>query len=470
MTDDLPTIYDTVEIDGKTGYECKECGRLYGDWSDRDCDHSLPTMERAGEHIPVSLKDDEIWFVWDRQMKRPLAPWRTGHMFPVKWGEGVLDDPEYDHEQPPETDYQRASIIAELSPAQIESEYSPTVTDWRGMDGEYAESEITTPDTITPTVMLLPEDRMPDDGLIFVDFDDVRNPATGEVTHEVADLVDDLDTFTEISTSGTGLHGFLRGSLPEGVTQVQAPLHECGHIEMYDHGRFVGNTWWHVAGTPTEIREDDGIVQEIIDEYAGAGNSSFSDVGADFDGEFNAEDASDYYTELDVSVVADQGRFAEHRGHAPGDEWKGPHPVHGAQSGEEWDSESANFNVDPESGMWYCFLHEVGGSAIHLIPFIEGWVECSVEWPQQASEAFDARMLLKACLCARDKYDPEGKLEDAEPPYKALVAVADIHDLPFEDESDNRLGDLTRGTAETIYQQIEADDVDLGGTSQGDQA
>jgi hypothetical protein len=455
-------LYEKKETDGVVGYECKECGRLYGDWVDRDCDHSLPKLNSSSEHVPHGLKQEDIWFVWDEMHKMPLAPWRTGHMFPTKWGSGVLDDPDYDHKKTPETEFQKAQIIADMDTSVVESEYSQVVSNWKGRDGKYNKSDLSTPRGITPTIMLLPEERMPDRGLVFVDFDDVRNVATGEVTEEVKELVERLDTYVEISTSRTGLHAFLWGSLPDGVTQLQAELDETGHIEMYDSGRFVGNTWEHVDRTPYDVRPDDGIVKKIVEEYGGENPATRRSYGGQqsFSGEFDADEVNDYYTKLDIRNVADQKKFAEYRQQAPSDQWQGPHPIHGAQSGPEWDSDSTNTNVRPGKGQWYCHLHDVGGSALSLIPVVEEWIECTREI-DNPREVMTPRMVLKTCLTARDKYDPEDKLSGVEPPYGALIAVADMHDLPFENDANNRLGSLTEGTATTIYKQMTADDVVL---------
>lgn len=60
------------------------------------------------------------------------------------------------------------------------------------------------------------------EGLLFVDIDKVRDPATGDVEPWAQDVVDALDTYTEISASGTGFHLVARGTLaqdyhPEGT-------------------------------------------------------------------------------------------------------------------------------------------------------------------------------------------------------------------------------------------------------------
>jgi len=122
------------------------------------------------------------------------------------------------------------------------------------------------PEAVHPAV-LLPHDP-PDPPLSFVDFDDVRDPETGEVSDEVATLVDALDGYTEVSQSGTGLHVYVRGRLPEGVGAFATALCQRGALEIYDHARFTGGTWRHVAGTPLDsVPEATDVLAAIVSRY-----------------------------------------------------------------------------------------------------------------------------------------------------------------------------------------------------------
>jgi putative DNA primase/helicase len=85
-------------------------------------------------------------------------------------------------------------------------------------------------------------------GIAGVDLDHVRDGRTGAVSDDVLAIVRTLDSYTEVSPSGTGLHVLVRGTLPPGRRRA-------GYIEMYDAGRFFTITARHVAGTPHEIHE-----------------------------------------------------------------------------------------------------------------------------------------------------------------------------------------------------------------------
>lgn len=69
-----------------------------------------------------------------------------------------------------------------------------------------------------------------------VDFDDVRDPDTSHVDPEVEELISGLNSYTEISSSGTGFHILLTGERDLGY------LHKgevgTGHVEIFDADRY----------------------------------------------------------------------------------------------------------------------------------------------------------------------------------------------------------------------------------------
>ncbi len=57
---------------------------------------------------------------------------------------------------------------------------------------------------------------MDDDPIIGIDLDDCRIPETGKTREWATDIIDWLDSLTEISPSETGYHVLVEGSLPDG--------------------------------------------------------------------------------------------------------------------------------------------------------------------------------------------------------------------------------------------------------------
>jgi hypothetical protein len=77
-------------------------------------------------------------------------------------------------------------------------------------------------------------------GITFIDLDDVRDPDTGSIVAPwAARLVDVMDSWTEISVSGTGLHIFALGRLPAGGLVNYLDGQADQHLEVYSAGRFA---------------------------------------------------------------------------------------------------------------------------------------------------------------------------------------------------------------------------------------
>jgi putative DNA primase/helicase len=83
----------------------------------------------------------------------------------------------------------------------------------------------------------------PEAGFVAIDLDHVRSPATGKIEAWAADIIQTFDTYTEISPSGTGLHLWLRGTLPPGGRRKE-------RLEVYGDKRYMSVTGDHLATTP----------------------------------------------------------------------------------------------------------------------------------------------------------------------------------------------------------------------------
>jgi putative DNA primase/helicase len=68
-------------------------------------------------------------------------------------------------------------------------------------------------------------------GYVGVDLDKCRHPETGVIEAWALEIVEQLNSYTEISMSGTGVHVICRGELPKGGRRE-------GRIEMYDSARY----------------------------------------------------------------------------------------------------------------------------------------------------------------------------------------------------------------------------------------
>jgi len=86
------------------------------------------------------------------------------------------------------------------------------------------------------------------DGLLGVDLDHGRNPDTGEIEPWAREIINELDSYTEISQSGGGIHILCYGKLPTGKRRR-------GNVEMYETGRYFIMTGDVLDDAHTDIED-----------------------------------------------------------------------------------------------------------------------------------------------------------------------------------------------------------------------
>jgi putative DNA primase/helicase len=95
-----------------------------------------------------------------------------------------------------------------------------------------------------------------DDPFAGIDLDKCRDSETGVVAPWAQKIVDALDSYTEVSPSGTGLHIFVKATLP-GRNNRKGP------VEVYESRRYFTLTGNHLEGTPTEIHERQDVLERL---------------------------------------------------------------------------------------------------------------------------------------------------------------------------------------------------------------
>ncbi len=93
------------------------------------------------------------------------------------------------------------------------------------------------------------------------DLDGCRHPETGHIEAWAMRIVELLDSYTEISPSGRGLHVWVRGKVPGDRCRR-------GKLEMYDRARYVTVTGHALAGY-TQIRERQEELEQLYRETFG---------------------------------------------------------------------------------------------------------------------------------------------------------------------------------------------------------
>jgi primase-polymerase (primpol)-like protein len=105
-----------------------------------------------------------------------------------------------------------------------------------------------------------------EDPYVGVDLDNCRDPETGQIDAWALEVVQCLDSYTEVSPSGTGLHIFVRGVLPPGSRKR-------GNIEMYDRNRYFTITGIVLPGMSQIIQSRQGELEVLHACYLGQGIS-----------------------------------------------------------------------------------------------------------------------------------------------------------------------------------------------------
>lgn len=88
-----------------------------------------------------------------------------------------------------------------------------------------------------------------------------RNPETGELSAKAKAIVEELDSYTESSPSGRGVHIIVRAKL-------HGSRNRRGPVEIYDRRRFFAMTGEHLPGAPwspmPRQRELDALVARLF--------------------------------------------------------------------------------------------------------------------------------------------------------------------------------------------------------------
>jgi hypothetical protein len=338
---------------------------------------------------PDELLSREQWVV--QAKKKPRDP-SSGHLYPAPWGS---DTP---REKRPLHTFKQAKKWLDMADSMM----------------------LDTPDDVSADELaigyILPHNPPtdPSERVVFVDLDDVRDPSNGEIHPAAQEIVDELDSYTEISQSGEGLHCLCFASLPEHLGEVIADIgsepfvgDKNPAVEIYDSGRYCSitvdvlhdRTMRQAQDTlETIIRnytdeqvEEDTDDSEVVEEY-------ISSLAA---GKHESQDDNkNTYYSVEVGELASVPRGG-----------RCDHPVHGSSTG-------GNFVTD---GGWYCFRHDSSGSALGFIAMAEGIRNC--DWFADNSIADLSRNeLLEVCLFARDSYNFS---DDWNPPLRALKSIAE---------------------------------------------
>ena len=99
------------------------------------------------------------------------------------------------------------------------------------------------------------------DGIVGIDLDDAVGD-DGLLEGWAVEIVDVLDSYTEWSPSGKGVHIYVRANLPQCARKR-------GKVEVYGSGRFFTVTGNAVDGSRLEVREAQAAINQVCERYLG---------------------------------------------------------------------------------------------------------------------------------------------------------------------------------------------------------
>jgi len=173
-----------------------------------------------------------------------------------------------------------------------------------------------------------------DDPIVGVDLDDCRDPQTDDVDDAALDIIERLDSYTEVSPSGTGYHVIIKGELPEGRNRR-------GSIELYDTARFFTVTGDYVAETPNRVARRQDALVAIHHEYV-------QDTDTDAASESEHRGATDEQSSPNgtVDVDLEDGELLE----------KATNASNGTKFERLWNGNTVGYDSQSEADMALCYL------------------------------------------------------------------------------------------------------------------
>jgi len=106
------------------------------------------------------------------------------------------------------------------------------------------------------------------DGILGVDIDHCKDTETGALTDEAKDIINTVDSYTEFSQSGEGIHIICYGKLPAGGRRRK------GNVETYEVGRYFIMTGNALDDGHADIEERTQELALIHDKYLAASKPS----------------------------------------------------------------------------------------------------------------------------------------------------------------------------------------------------
>ena len=239
-----------------------------------------------------------------------------------------------------------------------------------------------------------------DDPIVGVDLDDCRDPETGDVDDAALDIIARLDSYTEVSPSGTGYHVLIRGELPEGRNRR-------GGVELYDTARFFTVTGDHVEETPTRVARRQDALTAIHREYVQDTERDMASESKQYEG---ADDESPTTGAAGVDVDLDDKDLLK----------KARNASNGEKFERLWNGNTVGYDSQSEADMALCCLLAfwTGGDRTQMDQLFRQSGLHREKWDEvhyADGSTYGEKTIERAIATTSEFYDPDAGDDAADP-------------------------------------------------------
>lgn len=261
-----------------------------------------------------------------------------------------------------------------------------------------------------------------DDPFVGIDLDDCRDPETGSVDDDAREIVNQLDSYTEVSPSGTGFHILIEGELPEGRNRK-------GSVEMYDSARFFTMTGNRVDVKPQTVEERQGTLAEVHREYVQEPSMAGGAASAETNGTSTTPAA-------DVDLTDEE--LIE----------KAQNAANGEKFERLWRGDISSYESQSEADMALCSILAfwTGGDAMWMDQLFRQSGLIRLKWDEQHfanGDTYGERTAERAINGVSDFYEPAGNDEQGESSEQASITQSsdgpvEVTPTETDEQSDGR--------------------------------
>jgi putative DNA primase/helicase len=239
-----------------------------------------------------------------------------------------------------------------------------------------------------------------DDPIVGVDLDDCRDPEAGDVDDVALDIIARLDSYTEVSPSGTGYHVLITGELPDGRNRR-------GSVELYDTARFFTVTGDHVGRTPTRVARRQDALTAIYREYVQDTERDTAPESKQYEG---ADDESPTTGAAAVDVNLEDGDLLE----------KARNASNGEKFERLWNGNTVGYDSQSEADMALCCLLAfwTGGDETQMEQLFRQSGLMREKWDEvhyADGSTYGEKTIERAIATTSEFYDPDAGDDAADP-------------------------------------------------------